>query len=81
MSDKIFHITLILIIGGLIMWYAIDELKHSNKHIEEGYETIGVVQTSTKSGYPKYFKAVRYKDGCEREIGISATEYFNNLDG
>ena len=76
MGEKIFYIILVLMIGGLLMWAVIEDTKHNNKHIEEGYETIGVVQTHTKCGNPKFFEMVRYKDGCEGKIAISATEYF-----
>ena len=82
-EDLISHVLLlvyVIVFGILSTWFSIEDEEHRKIHEELGYESIGVIQTTNKFGDPYFYRAVRYKDGCEKTIRISGAEYFEEVN-
>ena len=72
-------LVLVIVFSIFSCYFSIKDEEHKKLHEELGYESIGVVQTTNKFGDPYFYRAVRYKDGCEKTIRISGAEYFEEV--
>lgn len=75
--------TFLVTLGVMLFCINVVNTKLAEEEASHGHSTfelIGYSQTLTRNGNPRFLKFVKYTDGCERCLDVSAEEYFENKE-